>query len=97
MWRRDLPARSLEDLEARLDYWTALGGEDGTGYAVVLDDVRRLPKTVIPPVADLGETTSDRARRLKGEHPDWSLAQIGKALGISRQAVHKHLRRHLSD
>ncbi|MBI3445724.1 MAG: HTH domain-containing protein, partial [Magnetospirillum sp.] len=38
------------------------------------------------------QSTKERARQIKTDNPDWSLARIGKELGISRQAVHKHLK-----
>lgn len=90
LWRRGLPARTVADLDARLDYWATRGGDDGAGYAVALADLRRL--AAAGEVRPTGEGTKDKARRLKAEHPDWSLARIGKVLGISRQAVHKHLK-----
>jgi len=89
LWRRELPADNVADLLARLDFWVARGGDDGLGYTVVREDLRRL-------AASFGRSaggTREMARRLKTEHPDWSLAKIGKQLGISRQAVHKHLKR----
>lgn len=89
-WRRDLSVRSPAEFEARLDYWASRGGDDATGYGVLLLDWRRLGGLSFAAVAT--ESTKDKARRLKAEHPDWSLARIGKELGISRQAVHKHLR-----
>lgn len=89
-WRRDLPVRSAAEFEARLDYWASRGGDDGTGYGVLLLDWRRLAPLLVS--AGGGETTKEKARKLKAEHPDWSLARIGKELGISRQAVHKHLK-----
>ncbi|OAN43987.1 hypothetical protein A6A04_08885 [Paramagnetospirillum marisnigri] len=90
MWRKDLAAASLEDFAARLDYWAERGGEDGTGYVVLRRDLPVVTATLA--VASPRESTKDRARRLKSENPDWSLARIGKQLGISRQAVHKHLK-----
>lgn len=90
-WRRGLTPRDAGEFEARLEFWATRGGDDGTGYAVLLDDLRRLG-----PLAGSGHggvSTGDRARRLKAENPSWSLARIGKELGISRQAVHKHLRK----
>lgn len=89
-WRRDLPVRSAAEFEARLDYWASRGGDDGAGYGVLLLDWRRLGALAIPAAA--GESTKEKARRLKAENPTWSLARIGKELGISRQAVHKHLK-----
>ncbi len=89
-WRRDLPVRNGAEFEARLDYWASRGGDDGAGYGVLLLDWRRLGSLLVP--AGGGESTKEKARRLKADHPDWSLARIGKELGISRQAVHKHLK-----
>lgn len=89
-WRRGLPVRSPVEFEARLDYWASRGGDDATGYGVLLLDWRRLGALIVPAAA--GETTKEKARRLKIENPGWSLARIGKELGISRQAVHKHLK-----
>lgn len=88
-WRRDLSVRNPAEFEARLDYWASRGGDDGTGYGVLLLDWRRLGAWVVP---QAGTSTKEKARRLRTEHPDWSLARIGKELGISRQAVHKHLK-----
>lgn len=90
LWRQDLPARSVTELEARLEYWATWGGDDRAGYDVVLADLRRLARD--GGVRAAGEGTKEKARRLKADNPDWSLARIGKALGISRQAVHKHLK-----
>lgn len=89
-WRRDLPVRSAAEFEARLDYWASRGGDDGTGYGVLLLDWRRLGALAFPTAG--GESTKEKARRLKASNPTWSLARIGKELGISRQAVHKHLK-----
>lgn len=91
LWARGLPVRDAAELDARLQYWTVRGGDDGAGYAVLAEDVRRL--TASGGFVAVGEGTKDKARRLKAENPDWSLARIGKELGITRQAVHKHLRR----
>ena len=91
LWRRDLPASNPADLLARLEYWSARGGDDGLGYHVVLADLGRLIDG--GGLTRSGGGTGDIARALKAEHPDWSLAMIGKQLGISRQAVHKHLKR----
>jgi hypothetical protein len=90
LWRSGALAQSLADLAARLEYWASRGGDDGSGYRVLAADVLR----VIDSGMGLrrGDGTKDRARRLKQQHPDWSLARIGKELGISRQAVHKHLK-----
>lgn len=90
LWRRGLRAATLGDLYARLDYWAARGGDDGTGYGVLQADLDAVAAQLIS--RSPGESTKDRARRLKADHPDWSLARIGKELGISRQAVHKHLK-----
>lgn len=90
LWRRDLPARSVAELEARLEYWATRGGDDRAGYGVALADLRRL--ALEGGLRSAGEGTKEKAKRLKAENPDWSLARIGKALGISRQAVHKHLK-----
>lgn len=89
-WRRELPVRNAAEFEARLDYWASRGGDDGAGYGVLLLDWRRLGALAIP--AASGESTKEKARRLKADNPTWSLARIGKELGISRQAVHKHLK-----
>lgn len=91
LWRCDLPVRTVTELEARVEYWARRGGDDGTGYAVILSDLRRLVEAGALARAG-GETTKEKARRLKGENPSWSLARIGKEIGISRQAVHKHLK-----
>lgn len=88
-WRRDLPVRNPAEFEARLDYWASRGGDDGAGYGVLLLDWRRLGATGMSVVAG---GTKEKARRLRDQHPEWSLARIGKELGISRQAVHKHLK-----
>lgn len=90
LWRRDIPARTVVELEARLEYWATRGGDDRAGYGVALADLRRL--AAAGGLRPAGEGTKEKARRLKAENPDWSLARIGKALGISRQAVHKHLK-----
>ena len=90
LWRRGLRASGMEDLSARLQYWASRGGDDGVGYGVLLDDLRVVSSTLAQHKPS--QSTKDRARALKSEHPDWSLARIGKVLGISRQAVHKHLK-----
>ncbi|CAA7613809.1 HTH domain-containing protein [Magnetospirillum sp. SS-4] len=90
LWRKGLRAASLADLYARLDYWAARGGDDGAGYGVLQSDLDAVAAILGPRGG--GETTKDRARRLKAANPHWSLARIGKELGISRQAVHKHLK-----
>ena len=91
LWRRGLRASDVEDLEARLDYWAGRGGDDGLGYGVLLEDLGAVSAAFSGGRAP-SQSTKERARRLKSDHPDWSLARIGKALGISRQAVHKHLK-----
>jgi hypothetical protein len=80
----------MEDLSARLEYWASRGGDDGLGYGVLLGDLA----AVLPALTARtpSQSTKDRARQLKTENPNWSLARIGKSLGISRQAVHKHLK-----
>jgi hypothetical protein len=88
LWRADLRAVTPADLVARLEYWVEFGGDDGKGYKVLHDDIATMSLPVAPP-----DGTRERIRRLKIAHPDWSLAQIGAVLGISRQAVHKHLKR----
>ncbi|CUW40308.1 protein of unknown function [Magnetospirillum sp. XM-1] len=89
-WRRDLPVASIADFSARLDYWSGRGGEDGSGYAVLAADFETLAQGLTARGA--APSTKDRARALKEANPEWSLARIGKELGISRQAVHKHLK-----
>ncbi len=89
LWARRLPARNAAELEARLEYWIGRGGDDGAGYAVLAADVRLLVAS--GGLVKCGEGTKEKARRLKAENPGWSLARIGEELGISRQAVHKHL------
>jgi hypothetical protein len=94
LWRRGLAAADAEDLAARLEYWAGRGGDDGAGYGVVLEDFRRLMAGgALAPAVARGETTREAALRLKADNPGWSLAMIGKELGISRQAVHKHLKK----
>lgn len=90
LWRCGLPVRNAVEFEARLEYWATRGGDDGTGYAVLQRDLAELGQW--KPLGGAVESTKDKARRLKTENPGWSLAQIGKELGISRQAVHKHLK-----
>jgi len=90
MWRSDLAPTGPADLLARLDYWVERGGDDGTGYRILKDDLSG-PGGAWLRDPDGGSHT--RILRLKAEHPDWSLARIGQELGISRQAVHKHLKR----
>lgn len=93
LWARGLAARTPRDLIARLEYWATRGGDDGSGYAVALEDLRRLASADALSRPERTGSTREAALRLKAEHPDWSLARIGKELGISRQAVHKHLRK----
>lgn len=89
-WRRDLPVSSIADFSARLDYWSSRGGEDGSGYGVLAADFQSLAQGL--GTRGAAPSTKDRARALKEANPEWSLARIGKELGISRQAVHKHLK-----
>lgn len=91
MWRGDLPATGSADLIARLEYWVERGGDDGGGYKILLGDLTATGTT--PLLRDPEGGSHARILRLKAEHPDWSLARIGQELGISRQAVHKHLKR----
>ncbi|MEW5728029.1 MAG: HTH domain-containing protein [Pseudomonadota bacterium] len=91
LWRRGLAVRDAVEFEARLRYWAERGGDDGTGYAVLLSDLARLA-SLVPAGRGGGESTKEKARRLRAENPGWSLARIGQELGISRQAVHKHLK-----
>jgi hypothetical protein len=91
LWRDGLAAATLADVQARLDYWAGKGGDDGRGYRVLQADLARLAAQAVLGTATR-ESTKDKARALKERHPDWSLARIGQALGISRQAVHKHLK-----
>ncbi len=91
LWRRGLPCASVADLTARMEYWAGRCDGDATGYAILLADLAQVAAS-LSTRAD-GPNTKERVRRLKSEHPDWSLARIGKDLGISRQAVHKHLKR----
>ncbi|MGE4282014.1 MAG: hypothetical protein AB7G62_20720 [Magnetospirillum sp.] len=88
-WAAELPVRSLADFQMRLEYWRSHGGDDGAGYARLEQDFAQL----LAQGVSLGgvETTKDKCRRLKLDNPKWSLARIGQELGISRQAVHKHL------
>lgn len=90
LWRKGLRAASLDDVAARLDYWAKRGGDDGAGYGVLVADLGVVSADLTAHVP--AESTKNRARRLKSDHPEWSLAAIGKVLGISRQAVHKHLK-----
>ncbi|WP_096702902.1 HTH domain-containing protein [Magnetospirillum sp. 15-1] len=89
-WRNGLPAVTIADFSARLEYWAGRGGEDGSGYGVLAADFAALATGLSTRGA--GQSTKDRARALKEANPEWSLARIGKELGISRQAVHKHLK-----
>lgn len=90
LWRNGLPAHGLADVAARLEYWVGRGGDDGHGYRVLAADILRLAEANL--AARPPEGSGDRARTLKARHPEWSLARIGQELGISRQAVHKHLK-----
>lgn len=90
LWRRALPVREPADLECRMAYWAEKGGDDGSGYSVLLSDLRGLLAQGVTLRGQEG--TKAKCRRLRAEHPEWSLARIGKELGISRQAVHKHLK-----
>ncbi|MCR6632124.1 MAG: helix-turn-helix domain-containing protein [Magnetospirillum sp.] len=90
LWRRGLPVRNAAEFEARLHYWVSRGGDDGSGYAILHADLQRLG--TLGAVGSGGESSKEKARRLKAANPGWSLARIGKELGISRQAVHKHLK-----
>ncbi|KIL98842.1 hypothetical protein CCC_02292 [Paramagnetospirillum magnetotacticum MS-1] len=89
-WRKDLPAATIADYSARLEYWAERGGEDLSGYAILARDFEVLAKGLSARAP--GQSTKDRAKSLRQANPDWSLARIGKELGISRQAVHKHLK-----
>ena len=94
LWRKVLPVDGIADLTARLQYWATYGGDDGLGYGVLLSDLDRL---IAENRLGMGIAPSggrgDAARRLKAAYPNWSLARIGAELGISRQAVHKHLKK----
>ncbi|EME70869.1 hypothetical protein H261_06544 [Paramagnetospirillum caucaseum] len=90
-WRQGLPAATVADFSARLEYWAGRRGEDGSGYAILAADFAALARNGLASRAQ-GPSTKDRARALKTANPEWSLARIGKELGISRQAVHKHLK-----
>lgn len=90
LWRRDLTVRGPAELEARLEYWASRGGDDGAGYGILLADLKIVAASAQLRPAEEG--TRDKVIKLKTLHPDWSLARIGLELGISRQAVHKHVR-----
>jgi hypothetical protein len=90
LWRHGLPVVTVADFSARLEYWAGRGGDDGSGYGILAVDFETLAKGLSSRGA--GQSTKDRARALREANPDWSLARIGKELGISRQAVHKHLK-----
>lgn len=92
LWRRNLPAAGLADLDLRLEYWATRGGDDGTGYGLVRQDLARLLAHGVA-VPNPSPTTRAKCHQLRAGNPDWSLARIGQELGISRQAVHKHLTR----
>lgn len=89
-WRRETPSASVADFSARLEYWAGRAAEDGSGYGVLAADFEALSKSL--GTRSGGPSTKDKARALREANPDWSLARIGKELGISRQAVHKHLK-----
>jgi hypothetical protein len=91
LWRAELAVRNPADLDARLDFWATRGGDDGKGYGVILADFRRLVEAGGLKGGAV-ESTKERCRRLKEANPGWSLARIGQEVGISRQAVHKHLK-----
>lgn len=90
VWRHGLPVVSMADFSARLEYWAGRGGDDGSGYGILAADFHTLSKSLSS--RGSGHSTKDRAHALRAANPDWSLARIGKELGISRQAVHKHLK-----
>jgi hypothetical protein len=90
LWRAELAPTTAEDFAARLDYWAERGGDDAAGYHLLRRDWLAVAgQLAAKPQAS---STKDRARQLRAANPDWSLARIGKELGISRQAVHKHLK-----
>jgi len=89
-WRRGVPSSSPADFAARLEYWSTRGADDGEGYRVLAGDFDAVAKALAGRAG--GPSTKDRARALREANPEWSLARIGKELGISRQAVHKHLK-----
>lgn len=88
LWARALPARSWDDLRLRLDYWAGRDGDHGGGYALLCREWDALCHAALPMV----EGSREKCRRLRAENPGRSLADIGRELGISRQAVHKHLK-----
>ncbi|MBR9970622.1 HTH domain-containing protein [Magnetospirillum sulfuroxidans] len=90
LWARELPAQTVTELHARLDFWTSRGGDDGRGYGVLAADLARLTAQGI--ALGQSEGSKSKCHRLRRDNPHWSLARIGKELGISRQAVHKHLK-----
>ncbi|BAE51190.1 HTH domain-containing protein [Paramagnetospirillum magneticum] len=89
-WGRGRPAVTIADFSARLEFWSGRGGDDCSGYGILVADFQALSKALSTRAP--GQSTKDRARALKQANPEWSLARIGKELGISRQAVHKHLK-----
>lgn len=91
LWKRGLVCHSPADFEIRLEYWVKRGGDDGAGYAILQRDLAGLGSWGASSAGII--STKDKARRLRSENPEWSLARIGKELGISRQAVHKHLKK----
>lgn len=90
LWRSGAQVSTIADYSARLEYWAGRGGEDGSGYGILAADFETLAKSLS--TRGPGQSTKDRARALREANPEWSLARIGKELGISRQAVHKHLK-----
>jgi hypothetical protein len=90
LWRHGLPAATVADFSARLEYWAGRGGDEGCGYGILMADFDALARGLSS--RGSGRSTKDRARALREANPEWSLARIGKELGISRQAVHKHLK-----
>ena len=89
LWARRLPAKDWSDLLARLEYWAERDGGEESIFNVLRGDVETLSRKGAAPA----EGTAARVRELREAHPDWSLARIGQAVGISRQAVHKHLKK----
>lgn len=89
-WGKGARVTTLADFSARLDYWASRAAEDVGGYAVLAADFAALGSALSGRLP--GTSTKDKARALRDAHPEWSLARIGKELGISRQAVHKHLK-----